>query len=213
MSTLLQQKPPAGPRSGAGAPRRGDGSGSLPPEDGHPTPATALVGVGALLAAVAMLFVAFTTAYLARRQEAGWLAIAVPPVLWLNTAVLVLSSATLEGARVRITRGDVDGFQRGLWETAALGVLFLLGQVAAWRQLSAQGLYLASNPHSAFFYLLTGLHGLHLLGGLGALGWVLLRASGGAYTPRAHTGVGVFALYWHFMDGLWLYLFALLFWA
>lgn len=212
MPTLLQQKSPTGPRSGAGAPRGGDGGG-LPPADGRAAPQTALVGVGALLAAVAMLFVAFTTAYLARRQEAGWIAIAVPPVLWLNTAVLLVSSATLESARSRVARGDAEGFRRGLWETAALGVLFLLGQVAAWRQLSAQGLYLAGNPHSAFFYLLTGVHGLHLLGGLGALGWVLHRASGGAYTPRAHAGVGVFALYWHFMDGLWLYLFALLFWA
>jgi cytochrome c oxidase subunit III len=213
MPTLLQQKPPAGPRSGAGAPRGGDGGGGLPPADGRPAPATALVGVGALLAAVAMLFVAFTSAYLARRQETGWVAIAVPPVLWLNTAVLLVSSATLESARARIARGDAGGFRRGLWETAGLGVLFLLGQLAAWRQLSAQGLYLAGNPHSAFFYLLTGVHGLHLLGGLAALGVVLLRASGGAYTPRAHTGVDVFALYWHFMDGLWLYLFALLFWA
>jgi cytochrome c oxidase subunit III len=213
MPTLLQHKPASGRRGDAGILRRGYGDGGRSPEDRPPAPTTSLVGVGALLAAVTMLFIAFTSAYLARRQEDGWLPIAVPPVLWLTTAMLLASSATLERARSRIARGDALGFRRGLSVTAALGVLFVLGQLVAWRQLSAQGLYLASTPHSAFFYLLTGAHGLHLLGGLGALGVVLLRAQGGAYTPRDHAGVRVFALYWHFMDGLWLYLFALLFWA
>ncbi len=214
MPTLLQHKPASVRRDGAGILRRGYGDDRRWwPEEERPAPTTALVGVGALLTAVVMLFVAFTSAYLARRQEDGWLPIAVPQVLWLTTAILLASSGTLEWARSRIGRGDAAGFRRGLAATAALGILFVLGQLAAWRQLSAQGLYLASTPHSAFFYLLTGAHGLHLLGGLGALGVVLLRAHRGAYTARDHTGVRVFALYWHFMDGLWLYLFGLLFWA
>lgn len=210
---LVRDKTVSGRRDGAGIARRGYGDDGPAPPEGRPRPSTALIGVGALLAAVTMLFVAFTTAYLARRQEAGWLAIAIPAVLWLNTAVLLSSSVTLEWARSRIARGDARGLRRGLSLTAALGVLFVLGQLAAWQQLSAAGLYLSSNPHSSFFYLLTGVHGLHLLGGLAALGAVLVRAYGGRYTPGDHTGVSVAALYWHFMDGLWLYLFALLFWA
>jgi cytochrome c oxidase subunit 3 len=217
---LVRERPargtrPGGPgrRDGAGPRRRGDGGGGGGGAQARwASPMAALVAVGAVLAAVVMLFIAFTSAYLARRQEAGWTPIALPGVLWLNTAVLLASSGTLEWARGRIARGDQAGLRQGLGWTAGLGAAFVLGQLAAWRQLTAQGVYLVSNPHSSFFYLLTGAHGLHLLGGLAALAVVLLRASRGRYTAEDHTGVSVCALYWHFMDGLWLYLFALLFW-
>src|SRR5579884_2348978 len=168
----------------------GDGSGGP-----WPRPASAadpgLFAVGATLASVTMLFIAFTTAYLARQQETSWPAIALPPVLWANTA---------------------DLLQRALRATAVLGGLFVVGQLAAWKQLAAQGIYLATNPHSAFFYLMTGVHGLHLLGGLVALAVVLVRAARGRYTPEAHGGLTAFALYWHFLDVLWVYLFVLLSW-
>jgi cytochrome c oxidase subunit 3 len=160
-----------------------------------------------------MLFIAFTTAYVARRQEAGWMPLVIPPVLWLNTAVLLASSGTLEWTRWRLGRGDAASLRQGLGWTAALGGVFVIGQYAAWRDLAAQGIYITSNPHSSFFFLLTGAHGLHLLGGLGALAVVLVRAYGNRYTPERATGLNVFALYWHFMDALWLYLFGLLFWA
>lgn len=181
--------------------------------------------MAAALTAIAMLFVAFTTAYLARRQEPGWGAVTMPPVLWLTTALLLASSGALEWARRRIAAGDIRGLQRGLTATAWLGGGFLVGQIAAWRSLAAQGAYISANPHSGFFYLLTGAHGAHLLGGLVALGIILWKAYAGRYgvaslradsAARHHVtqaGVGVFALYWHFMDLLWLYLFALLFWA
>ncbi len=212
---LLKEKPAARPRRGPGAPGRGyGGDGARPrgPESPVVAPLTAFIAVGAVLAAVAMLFVAFTTAYLARRQEAGWTPIALPAVLWLNTAVLLASSGTFEWARARLVRADPAGARHGLGWTAGLGAAFVIGQIAAWRQLAAQGVYLASNPHSSFFYLLTGAHGLHLLGGLVALAVVIVRAHRNRYTPAAHTGLAVCALYWHFMDALWLYLFALLFW-
>ncbi len=209
---LVKQRLAGGTRGGSGVPARGyDGGG-----DAHlaaPAASTALIGVGAFIAAVTMLFVAFTTAYLARRQEAGWTTIAVPAVLWVNTAVLLASSGALEWARACLVRGDALGLRRGLTWTAALGAVFVVGQFGAWRQLAAQGLYLASNPHSSFFYLLTGAHALHLLGGLGALAVVLVKAYLNRYTPREHTGLSVCALYWHFMDALWLYLFVLLFWV
>jgi len=200
------------PPGGAGMPRRGYGGGRDAPR-GSPAASTALIGVGALIAAVTMLFVAFTTAYLARRQEARWTAIAVPAVLWVNTAVLLASSGAIEWARARLVRGDILGLRRGLIWTAALGAVFVVGQFRAWHQLAAQGLYLASNPHSSFFYLFTGAHALHLLGGLGALAVVLVKAYLNHYTPHEHTGLSVCALYWHFMDALWLYLFVLLFWV
>jgi len=169
--------------------------------------------MAAALVAVTMLFLAFTTAYLARRQEPGWGAVMMPPILWLTTALLLASSGTLEWARRRIAAGDIRGLERGLAATAWLGGAFLLGQIGAWWSLAAQGVYISSNPHSGFFYLLTGAHAAHLLGGLAALGVVVWKAYAGRYGVASHAGVGVFALYWHFMDLLWLYLFALLFWA
>jgi len=196
---------------GGGGPRfSGRGGGA----SGEPAPiSTGLVGVAALIAAVTMLFLAVTSAYLARRQETGWLSFAAPGVLWLNTAVLLASSATLEWARRRIRAGDVLGLRRGVEATAALGVVFVLGQLLAWHQLAAQGLFLVTNPHSSFFYVLTGVHGLHLLGGIGALATVLVRTWQGRYTADAHAGVTNCAAYWHFMDLLWLYLLVLLFWV
>lgn len=212
-----------GPKLAAGGPGAagvyGNGPVALGPGGGagsaasRPAVSTALVGVAASLAAVAMLFVAFTTAYLARRQEPGWGTVAMPPVLWLTTAILLASSGTLEWARRRIAAGDIRGLQRGLAATTWLGAAFLLGQLAAWRSVASQGAYISTNPHSGFFYLLTGAHGAHLLGGLGALGIILWKAYAGRYGVASHAGVGVFALYWHFLDLLWLYLFALLFWA
>jgi cytochrome c oxidase subunit 3 len=172
-----------------------------------------VIGVAAVLAAVVMLFIAFTSAYLFRRDQAGWPSLAVPPLLWVNTAVLLASSAALERARRRIRVGDAAGLRHGLEATGVLGVVFVLGQLGAWRQLVAQGVFLATTPHSAFFFLLTGAHALHLLGGLVALAAVSRKAAGGRYAPRAHAGLDAFALYWHFMTVLWVYLFALLFWS
>ncbi len=181
--------------------------------------------MAAALAAITMLFIAFTTAYLARRQEPGWGTVVMPPILWLTTALLLASSGTLEWARRRIAAGDIRGLQRGLAATAWLGGAFLVGQITAWQSLAAHGAFISTNPHSGFFYLLTGAHGAHLLGGLAALGIIVWKAYAGRYGVASHAGfndmvagrgsagLGVFALYWHFMDLLWLYLFALLFWA
>lgn len=213
MTTHALRTRPASAGRGTAGVRRGlgpAGRGAEPAAAG-PAVSTAVIGVAAALAAVAMLFIAFTTAYLARRQEPGWGTIGMPPILWLTTAILLASSGTLEWARRRIAAGDIRGLQRGLSVTAGLGGAFLAGQLIAWRSLAAQGAYISSNPHSAFFYMLTGAHGAHLLGGLGALGIILWKAYAGRYGVASYAGVNVFALYWHFMDLLWLYLFALLF--
>jgi cytochrome c oxidase subunit III len=211
----LKTRPGGGPAGGRSSGPAGFGPGGrgAGPAASGPAVSTAVIGMAAGLTAVTMLFVAFTTAYLARRSEPGWGAVALPPVLWLTTAILLASSGTLEWARRRIAAGDIGGLQRGLAATAWLGGAFLLGQIAAWRSLAAQGAYISANPHSGFFYLLTGAHGAHLLGGLVALGVIVWKAYAGRYGVASHAGIGVFALYWHFMDVLWLYLFALLFWA
>ncbi len=191
----------------------GPGGRKDDPAPTAPAVSTAVIGMAVGLTAITMFFISFTVAYLARRQEPGWGTVVMPPILWLTTALLLASSGTLEWARRRIAAGDIAGLQRGLAATAWLGGAFLLGQIAAWRSLAAQGAYISANPHRDFFYVLTGAHAAHLLGGLAALGIIVWKAHAGRYGVASHGGIGVFALYWHFMDVLWLYLFALLFWA
>ncbi len=161
------------------------------------------------LAAILMLFAAFTSAYVVRKGlSEDWQATAFPGILWLNSMVLLASSFTLEKAR---RWRQVQGrFQSWWWATTGLGIIFLIGQVLAWQELVAGGVYVNTNPSSSFFYLLTGTHAVHLLGGVLALlylSWRVWRRNSG---ELGATALGVTALYWHFMDGLWIYLFLLL---
>jgi cytochrome c oxidase subunit 3 len=206
------------------APKRGrsghDGPPNLVPTDGRlrtlhdgsPPPGSTAIWVG--IAAITMTFAALTSA-LVVRQGAGmdWQHLALPNILFLNTLILLASSVTLELFRRRFLASAPGPSQAmndaapWLYGTLALGVLFLVGQYMAWRQLSAEGLYLASNPSSSFFYLLTAAHGLHLLGGLGGLLYLVTKLR--QLTLRKST-LDVASKYWHFMDLLWVYLLALL---
>ena len=223
-------------REGVRAPAKGlglDGSGKRPSGNGSKGPRPPNGGGGPLrddaapfqyrigmwvaVAAILMMFAALTSAYVFRAGTTGWQPIAIPPLMWASTAVILLSSATFELARKSLKREDAGNYRLWLWASLALGALFLAFQLLAWRQLVAQGIYLATNPHSSFFYVLTGLHGLHLAGGIAGLGYLIARArreaagggrEAGAVGAARADAVGI---YWHFMDGLWLYLFGLLF--
>jgi cytochrome c oxidase subunit III len=168
------------------------------------------------IAAITMSFAAYTSALIVRQGATpDWQHFKLPPILYLNTLLLLASSGTLERGRKLILK-------EALWRTASasqapawllltlvLGLLFIAGQVFAWRDLAAQGLFLATNPSSAFFYVFTGLHALHLLGGVTALGYVLVRLRvSPAWPPMG--ALDATALYWHFMDVLWLYLLVVL---
>ena len=171
-------------------------------------------GVWMAMAAIVMLFAAFTSALVVRKGLSNdWVATALPRVLWLNTAVLIASSVTFEFSRRSLAAGasfSVSRFSRWLYVTLALGVAFIAGQLIAWRELASRGVYLATNPSSSFFYLLTGAHGLHLLGGIVALFYVALRARQLALAPAKRVVVDVTGVYWHFMDALWIYILLLL---
>ena len=152
------------------------------------------MGLIAALATVAMLFAAFTAAYLIRRTSPDWVALDRPATLPWGIAALAISSVTAELARRRRSA-------RLLWITAGLGVLFLVLQGMAWGEFASAGMLLPTHPHSSFFYMLTAIHGLHILGGLGALIYAAVR-------DRYH---GESTFFWHFLGVLWLYLVVLLF--
>jgi len=199
-----------------------NGGGITPPSNGNggddgkrppkrrPSPRRYYTGIALGIVSVLMFFMALASAYLVRRGSADWVPVRVPMLMWFNTAVLLVSSGTIEMARKRLGLLDVVGFTR-LWGlTTVLGVVFLIGQVVAWRQLVGEGIYLASNPASSFFYIFTGAHALHVIGGVGALLYVAWRNFERAQLTRV-VAAEVASYYWHFMDALWLFLLALLY--
>jgi cytochrome c oxidase subunit 3 len=168
------------------------------------------------LASIAMMFTSLSSAYIVRYASANdWLPLAIPRAMFASTALILISSVTLELARRNLKRFLQNAYARYLLLTALLGLAFLSSQLIAWRQLARQGIYVASNPHSSFFYLLTGAHAVHLLGGLLALSFLWLRSRRVVLEPalvaRRQAIADAVTIYWHFMDGLWIYLFLLLF--
>jgi cytochrome c oxidase subunit III len=181
-------------------------------KDYAPPPAS--TGIWVVLAAITMSFLALTSALVVRKGGSfDWRHFNLPVILYWNTAVLLASSVSLEVARRRVAvfmgglRKPADHPSRWLYVTLCLGLLFVAGQYIAWQQLRAQGLYLATNPSSSFFYVLTAAHGLHLLGGLGGLIRVV-HLLGKSVLRR--TTLDATSRYWHFMDVLWIYLLLLL---
>jgi cytochrome c oxidase subunit 3 len=157
-----------------------------------------------------MLFMGFTSAYVFRRASADWRPLAPPALLWVNTGTLLASSVSLQLARRRLRDWALREANHWLAATGVLGGAFVVGQYLVWRGLQARGVYLASNPHSSFFYVLTGLHGVHLLGGLVWFSVVARKVYRMAHPP-GEDGLALFATYWHFLGVLWVYVFLLLF--
>jgi cytochrome c oxidase subunit 3 len=173
------------------------------------------IGMWVALASILMMFTALSSAYIVRAASSiDWQPLQMPRVLLLSTTLILISSGTLEAAR-RKWRDAANGSRSWLLVTVVLGVGFLGLQLLAWRQLARQGVFVTSNPHSSFFYVFTAAHGLHLLGGLLALGYLSLRARPArddeAALERSQAGADAVTIYWHFMDFLWIYLFVLLF--
>lgn len=162
------------------------------------------LGLWMFLGTVVMLFAAFTSAVVVRQSSTDWRSIDLPSLLWVNTVVLIVSSLQLE--RARRARRLSPAATRNLIGAAALGILFLVGQISAWRQLSAAGVYLSTNPSSSFFYILTGLHGLHLMAALLVLGVVLLKARQPRNAEAWPYLVSFGSTFWHFLTGVWVYL-------
>lgn len=174
------------------------------------------IGMWVGLASVAMMFTSLSSAYIVRSASSNdWTALPMPRILLVSTAIILLSSATLEIARRKLKTFLSGPYAKWLLITVLLGIGFVVAQVFAWRQLARQGVFLASNPHSSFFYLLTGAHAVHLLGGLLGLTFLWLRSrrqlTEPALVDKRQAATDAVTIYWHFMDALWIYLFLLLF--
>ena len=174
------------------------------------------IGMWVGLASIAMMFTSLSSAYIVRYATGNdWIPLAIPRVMFVSTTLILISSVTLELARRKLKRSFQDAYARYLLVTVLLGLAFLAAQVISWRQLARQGIYVSSHPHSSFFYLLTGAHALHLLGGLLALSFLWLRSRRRVTEPalvaNRQAKADAVTIYWHFMDGLWIYLFLLLF--
>lgn len=181
--------------------------------DGVAEPApVAQVGLWLFMGVVTALFSLFSLAYLMRMAGADWRPLpAVPWQLWLSTALLAAGSGALEAARRAARRGRKRRAGRAFAAGAGAALAFVAVQLWAWQQMVAWHLGVGGNPANSFFYLITGLHGLHVLGGLVAAAWVGARLARGASHRRAALSIGLCAQYWHFLLALWLVVFGLLF--
>ena len=191
----------------------GDDDGSS--RRGPSGPSLGMLGMLALLFAISTLFGALVVAYMARSSTPlYWTQMVLPKSLWVSTAMILASSATLQWARVRFRRLESERYVLGLKATLALGLGFVLSQAMAFYSLAGQGVYLRGNPRSSLFYLVTGAHGLHLLGGLASMVYLIFRTS---RTPNLRNGfrdhlniLNVSSVYWQFLTVLWIALFAVL---
>jgi cytochrome c oxidase subunit 3 len=191
-------------------PKGNGGGGKKDPQRGL-SPAAYRVTMWVVIAAIVMMFAALSSAYIILSVGTERRSVSMPRMFYLSTGVIALSSWTIEKAKRSLTRGDKASYSRWIITTLVLGLLFLAAQLLGWRELAAQGVYFAGHPHSTFFYFFTGVHGIHLLGGIAGLSYLAIRARRKDKQSAANTtSAGVMALYWHTMDGLWIWLFLLL---
>ena len=168
------------------------------------------IGLMTFIAVVTSLFALFLSAYMMRMQLGDWRPLPEPDLLWLNTAVLVLASFAFQMTRRAVTRGQLQTVKTGLIAGGVCTALFLIGQLVAWQQLGATGYFITGNPANAFFYLLTALHGLHLLGGMWVWGRTTTRVLKGADVESVRLSVELCTVYWHYLLLVWIGLFGLL---
>ena len=171
---------------------------------------TKTVGLTTFLAVATSIFALFISAYTLRMDEPDWRPLTEPNLLWFNTALLVLASIAYHWTRNAAIGGLTEKLKPGLAISGLLTIMFLGGQLIAWQELMAGGYYVSYNPANAFFYLLTAVHGIHLLGGL----WVWARSTikvwTGAEADSVRLSIELCTVYWHFLLLVWIVLFGML---
>ena len=190
----------------------------LPDAEGLRSLPAAAVGLRVYFGVATVMFLLIAAVFVMRmgghgisaEQQPDWKPMFWPPLLWFNTAVLMLSSAAWEWARDAGHRGRRESLRAGLLAGGLLALVFLAGQLTVWRQLEDAGCGITATTMSAFFYLITGLHGLHLLGGLTVWGRTAVKVLGGSELAEVRQSIDLCAIYWHFLLLVWLVMFGLL---
>jgi cytochrome c oxidase subunit 3 len=177
----------------------------------HPHKFTLWVAIGSIL----MMFAGLTSAYIVKRSQASWLMIEIPMMFWYSTATILASSVTVQLALKALKKREMINYKRLLVVTAVLGVLFIVLQIAGFRQFAAQDIRLVgagSNASYSFLLAISGLHGIHVLGGVVALAVTVIRALKSSIKSYSTVPLEIVATYWHFVDALWIYLFIFFTW-
>lgn len=214
MAVLVTERSNDRAADGGGAGDHGKGGGGgggrlqIEPER-TPPPEGYRIGMWLAIVSATILFVSLNVLYV--YNNAGRRSIIMPRVLWVSTGLIILSSLTVEFSRRALRQRREERFRLLIYVTFGLGLAFLIAQLMAWQGLQAAGFYLNRNFRSSFAYIFTALHGLHLVGGLGGLLYLLVRSPVTWTRIRRRVSVDVTAIYWHFLSGLWLYLWVLIF--
>jgi len=177
----------------------------------HPHKFTLWVAIGSIL----MMFAGLTSAYIVKRSQASWLMIEIPMMFWYSTATILASSVTVQLALKALKKREMINYRRLLVVTAVLGVLFIVLQIAGFRQFAAQDIRLVgagSNASYSFLLAISGLHGIHVLGGVVALVVIAIRALNSSTRSYSSVPLEIATTYWHFVDALWIYLFIFFTW-
>ncbi len=183
--------------------------GEVPTYRGRAPPPASETGLVVFLGVALCLFFLLSAAFAMRMESSDWRSPPLPAILWFNTIILIAASVAMHVAQSTAST-QLKALRKALAVGAVASVLFLLGQLWAWREMIAGGYVAAENPANAFFFLMTGAHGLHLAGGLVAISRAMARAWSTTATQSLKTIVGLCAIYWHFLLAVWLFLFALL---
>lgn len=159
------------------------------------------------MVSMVMMFAGLTSGYIVRQAEANWFVFELPPIFYLSTVFIVLSSVSMQWAWMSVKRNNLAGLRNGLIITLGLGLAFSFTQFTAWSKLVDMGIFFTGNPSGSFLYVLTGMHLAHLVGGIIYLLIITARAIQGRYHSKNRLPVELCTVYWHFLGGLWVYLF------
>lgn len=162
------------------------------------------------MASIVMMFAGLTSAYVVKRSFANWMEFSLPPIFWVSTAVILLSSLTMHLALKNFVAHERKNYKTLITVTVILGLLFGVLQLYGFTQLHEKGIQIfgiGSNASASFLGIIVGLHALHVLGGIVALMIIFFRAYGTRVKHYDKTPIEIVAIYWHFVDILWIYLF------
>ncbi|MCH8904944.1 MAG: cytochrome c oxidase subunit 3, partial [Bacteroidetes bacterium] len=168
------------------------------------------IGIGS----ICMFFIAFSSAYVVRKAQGDWVDFALPDIFWATTGIIFLSSLTMHWAFVSAKKDKINNISLGLGLTLFLGIAFSIGQVMGWNILNDSGIKLERNPSGSFVYVISGMHLVHIIGGLVFLLVMLIYSllrqkewKGGYINSQKLLAISLCSTYWHFVDGLWIFLF------